>query len=93
MISQTGTLTITGLQPKTLEALELKAKSCGQTPEEYVREFLERQAASLSDVQEQEHQKMTADEWRRAMEDLAQRVSAAIPDGPSLLDTLAEMRR
>jgi hypothetical protein len=93
MSLQAGTLIITGLKPKTLEALELKAKACGQTPEEYVREFLERQSASLSGVQEQEHQKMTVDEWRHAMEDLAQRVSASIPDGPSLLDTLTEMRR
>ena len=32
-------------------------------------------------------------DWQKQWEALAQAVSAAIPDGPSLVDTLIEMRR
>lgn len=99
MSLQTGTLQITGLRLETLEALELKAKNFGQTREEYARELLEDKASSISAVAseisetDQEARKKAADAWWLEWQSLTQRVSAAIPDGPSLVDTLIEMRR
>lgn len=99
MSTLTGTLEITGLRLETLEALEAKAKNFGQTPEEYARELLEDKFASAIDQcgsptqTNQEEQKISPDEWMRQWEALTRRISAAIPDGPSLLDTLSEMRR
>ena len=100
MSLQTGTLQITGLRLETLEALEAKAKNFGQTREEYARELLEDKAYSSSAVAsedspktDQEARKEAADAWWLEWQSLTQKVSAAIPDGPSLVDTLIEMRR
>lgn len=100
MSLQTGTLQITGLQLETLEALELKAKNLGQTREEYARELLEDKVLSISETagemtpkNDQELRKEATDAWWQEWQSLTQKVSAAIPDGPSLVDTLIEMRR
>lgn len=99
MSTQTATLNVTGLREETLKTLAAKAKDFDQTPEEYVREMLEDKLSSVPAEKQpptqtdQEGQARATEDWMREWKALAQRISVAIPDGPSLVDTLIEMRR
>jgi hypothetical protein len=99
MSTQTATLEITGLREETLKALAMKAKESGQTTEEYTLKLIEKNLSSNPDDKEspaqidQEERERAADAWMQEWKVLVEKVSAAIPDGPSLVDTLIVMRR
>jgi hypothetical protein len=53
MNPQTGTLEVTGLNPKMLQALDQRAKACGTTAEAYVRTLIEQDSAQFDFTPEQ----------------------------------------
>ncbi|MBI1761988.1 MAG: hypothetical protein HYR56_11195 [Acidobacteria bacterium] len=53
MNSQSGTLEITGLNPKILQALDQRAKAFGTTAEAYVRTLIEQDSAQFDFTPEQ----------------------------------------
>ena len=50
---QTGSLEITGLNPKVLQALDQRAKAIGTTAEDYVRNLIEQDSAQFDFTPEQ----------------------------------------
>jgi hypothetical protein len=83
---QTGTITITGLNPDLLRKIHERAMTVGYTAEEYLREFIEQQHTWIHFTPEETEE--LRKQLQAGLDDIAQGRCRTYPSADALMDDI-----